>query len=142
MQHVSAWRIQKTFGELLMKANRGLAVASPVIDGDLNPCPATIAVRSQPLRQLHGDAPAKSWFFDFFNYSVNAEGNYGVRVELRDRDSALAAGESENRELTLENPRLWQVRNAYPYTLTILLKKGNQTVDRYGAKVGIRTISI
>ena len=34
------------------------------------------------------------------------------------------------------------MRNAYLYTLSILLKKRSQTVDRYDAKVGIRTISI
>ena len=79
----------------------------------------------------------------FIDYAVDAEGEYTVCVELRDHTGALvAAGEGRKGELTVEKPHLWQVRNAYLYSLTILLKKGNQTVDRYDAKIGIRTIAI
>ena len=52
MRHVSAWRIQKTFGELLMKANRGLSVTSPVIDGDLIPCPVSTAIETKLLHNI------------------------------------------------------------------------------------------
>ncbi|MBR0219289.1 MAG: carboxylesterase family protein [Clostridia bacterium] len=52
MRHVSAWRIQKTFGEQLMKANRGLAVTSPVIDGDLIPCPVSTAIKEKLLHNI------------------------------------------------------------------------------------------
>lgn len=79
----------------------------------------------------------------FINYSVDAEGDYGVCVELRNRDGALvASAQGKTGELIVENPRLWQVRNAYLYTLTVLLKKGAQTVDRYDGKIGIRTVAI
>ena len=79
----------------------------------------------------------------FIDYAVDAEGEYTVCVELRDHTGVLAAaGEGRKGELTVEHPHLWQVRKAYLYSLTILLKKGNQIVDRYDAKIGIRTISI
>ena len=52
MRRVSAWRIQKTFGEQLMKANRGLAVTSPVIDGDLIPCPVSTAIKEKLLHNI------------------------------------------------------------------------------------------
>lgn len=38
LRKVSAWRILTAFGEAMGKAGRGLAVTSPVIDGELIPC--------------------------------------------------------------------------------------------------------
>lgn len=90
--------------------------------------------------------PLADWLEEnraFVNYSVDAEGEYGICVELRNQDGALvASGQGKSGVLTVENPHLWQVRNAYLYTLTVFLKKGTQTVDRYDAKAGIRTVAI
>ena len=48
----------------------------------------------------------------FVNYSVNAEGEYIVCVELRDPEGTLvASGQGKTGELTVETPHLWQVRN-------------------------------
>ena len=79
----------------------------------------------------------------YIDYSVVSDGTYDICVELRDRSGAtVAVGEGVQGTLTVENPHLWQVRNAYLYTLTILMKKNGTTVDRYDAKIGIRTVAI
>ena len=77
----------------------------------------------------------------FIAYSVEAEGD--VTVELYDRDGRLAASAEGSRgELQVRDAHLWQVRNAYLYTLSILLKKDGTTVDRYDAPTGIRTVCV
>ena len=77
----------------------------------------------------------------FIAYSVEAEGD--VTVELYDREGRLAASAEGNRgELQVRDAHLWQVRNAYLYTLSILLKKDGTTVDRYDAPTGIRTVCV
>lgn len=77
----------------------------------------------------------------FVAYSVEADGD--VAVELRDRDGELAASaEGKNGELHVKNAHLWQVRKAYLYTVTILLKKAGKPADRYDAPLGIRTVAV
>ena len=77
----------------------------------------------------------------FIAYSVEAEGD--VTVELYDREGRLAASAEGSRgELQVRDAHLWQVRNAYLYTLSILLKKDGATVDRYDAPTGIRTVCV
>ena len=77
----------------------------------------------------------------FIAYSVEAEGD--VTVELYDREGRLAASAEGSRgELQVREAHLWQVRNAYLYTLSILLKKDGTTVDRYDAPTGIRTVCV
>lgn len=77
----------------------------------------------------------------FIAYSVEAEGD--VTVELYDREGRLAASAEGSRgELQVRDAHLWQVRNAYLYTLSILLKKDGMTVDRYDAPTGIRTVCV
>ena len=77
----------------------------------------------------------------FIAYSVEAEGD--VTVELYDREGRLAASAEGSRgELQVRDAHLWQVRNAYLYTLSILLKKDGTTVDRYDAPTGIRTMCV
>ena len=77
----------------------------------------------------------------FIAFSVEAEGD--VTVELYDREGRLAASAEGSRgELQVRDAHLWQVRNAYLYTLSILLKKDGTTVDRYDAPTGIRTVCV
>lgn len=76
------------------------------------------------------------------SYCVKA-GDGDVAVTLRDADGkVVAAGEGEQGTLTVCNAHLWQVRQAYLYTLEINLLRGGKTVDRYSAPVGIRTVEI
>ncbi|WP_279233538.1 glycoside hydrolase family 2 TIM barrel-domain containing protein, partial [Faecalibacterium prausnitzii] len=42
----------------------------------------------------------------------------------------------------MQNAHLWQVRNAYLYTIVIVLKKDGLPVDEYRERIGIRTVEI
>ena len=76
-------------------------------------------------------------------YETDAEGDGSIRVELRDREGTLvASGEGRQGSLQVRNPHLWQVRNAYLYTLTVCLTREGRTLDRYDAPLGIRTVAI
>ena len=76
-------------------------------------------------------------------YEVTAEGSADVSVTLRDRDGqVVATAQGTKGILHVQNARLWQVRNAYLYQLTVLLVKDGAVTDRYDDKVGIRTVSI
>lgn len=76
-------------------------------------------------------------------YRVEADGDAEIAAELRDREGNLvAACEGAEGVLHVKNARLWQVRNAYLYDLTILMKKGGRLVDRYDAKAGVRTVAV
>ena len=77
------------------------------------------------------------------SYTVEAEGEGEIRAELRDREGNLtASGEGRQGVLRVANPRLWRVRDAYLYTLTLRLIRGDETVDRYDAPLGIRTVAV
>ena len=76
-------------------------------------------------------------------YRVEAEGEGGIQIQLSDREgNTVASAEGGQGTLHVANPRLWQVRDAYLYTLTIRLKHGEDTADRYDAPLGIRTVSV
>lgn len=77
------------------------------------------------------------------SYEVEADGESRILVELYDREGKpVASGEGRQGTLRVSNPRLWQVRNAYLYTLTIRLEQAGKTMDRYDAPLGIRAVSI
>ena len=76
-------------------------------------------------------------------YEVEAGGDGEVSVLITDREGNEAArGEGRKGTLRVEQPRLWQVRSAYLYTLTVLLTKDGKTLDRYDAPMGIRTVAV
>ena len=76
-------------------------------------------------------------------YTVDAAGDADVAVELRDREGqCVASAKGRQGEMLVKDTHLWQVRNAYLYELTIRTEKDGQTLDRYDAKVGIRTVAI
>ena len=66
-----------------------------------------------------------------------------LEIELIDEDGA-AAGRASGREgtITVREPKLWQVRNAYLYTLRIRMIRNGGLNDEYTAKIGIRTFEI
>lgn len=77
------------------------------------------------------------------NYSVEITGDADVKVSLTDEEGnevATATGKSGSLEVT--NPKLWNVRDAYLYTIKIQLVDGDQIVDEYSDEIGIRTIEI
>ncbi len=44
--------------------------------------------------------------------------------------------------LVVRNAHLWQVRQAYLYTLVITIVDGDQVIDKYSDQIGIRTVSV
>jgi Beta-galactosidase/beta-glucuronidase len=76
-------------------------------------------------------------------YKVKTSAPAQVSVQLLDAEGALAA-ESTGAEgvLHVKNAHLWQVRNAYLYTIVLRLKNGETLLDEYREQVGIRTVEI
>lgn len=73
------------------------------------------------------------------HYAVRRTGDAPVHLTLRDAEGhTVAEADGETGTLRVENARLWQVRNAYLYTLTITL----EDEDEYSAPVGIRTVEV
>ena len=76
-------------------------------------------------------------------YQVSTNGDHPVRVRLLDAEGRLVAeGEGKEGCLLVPDARLWKVRNAYLYTLEMEIVDGNEVVDTYTDRIGIRTVSI
>lgn len=77
------------------------------------------------------------------HYSVVTNGTNAVRVSLQDQSGKTVAS-SEGTEGTLEvaKAHLWQVRNAYLYTIVLEIVENDTVIDRYQEKIGIRTVRI
>ena len=77
------------------------------------------------------------------DYSVKAAGGLSVHLDLVDEDGIKAA-EADGYEgtISLDDAHLWQVRNAYLYTLCITLSDGGTILDRYSMEIGIREVRI
>ena len=72
------------------------------------------------------------------DYKVFCEGAGEISVQLLDAENKLVA-EANGAEsaLCVQNAHLWQVRNAYLYTIVITLKKDGLPVDEYRERIGI-----
>lgn len=76
-------------------------------------------------------------------YTVETNGDSPVTVSLADADGqVVATAQGKNGALQVKNAHLWQVRNAYLYTLTIQVGDAQTPVDTYTDRIGIRTIRI
>lgn len=76
-------------------------------------------------------------------YSVEVTGNAEVLAALYDADGAkVAEATGAKGVLTVKDARLWQVRDAYLYTLVLRLTDGGNVLDEYREQVGIRTVEI
>jgi len=60
--------------------------------------------------------------------------------EILDEEGKSVAS-STHGELEIENPVLWSDKNPYQYTLVASIRNGNELVDRYEQKFGVRYIS-
>ncbi len=45
-------------------------------------------------------------------------------------------------KITVTNPKLWSVDDAYLYRAVVLLKNNNNTIDSIKTRFGIRTINV
>ena len=77
------------------------------------------------------------------HYDVVTDSDHPVTVELVDAEgSTVASGSGKTGTLKVENAHLWQVLDAYLYTFVINIHNGDELLDVYSAKVGIRTVKI
>ena len=64
-----------------------------------------------------------------------------VMITLLD-EKGQEVGQFQDGRLTLENPHLWEVLNAYLYTVRVCLYHQGQLVDVYDEKFGIRSVEV
>ncbi len=77
------------------------------------------------------------------HYTVYQTGNSTIKIELLDEDGNIAAAaEGTSGTLHVKDAHLWNVRNAYLYTLHITAWNGEELADEYSAKIGIRTVEV
>ena len=76
-------------------------------------------------------------------YSVRTKGDGDIRLTLIDADGDTAAeAEGKDGTMIVRDAHLWQVRNAYLYTLRITLSEDGKLLDTYEMPIGIRTVRI
>lgn len=76
-------------------------------------------------------------------YKVYGEFNTDVVVTLFDKEgNKVAEADGKEGVLKVENAHLWQVLNSYLYTLKIELKDGENVLDEYTTKIGVRTVEV
>lgn len=79
-------------------------------------------------------------------YEVEASGDaegYAVEVSLVDEDGReVACAHERSGELVVENPRLWNLRDAYLYTVWVRLWNGEELVDEWFDTLGLRTVEV
>lgn len=77
------------------------------------------------------------------DYEVVTTGEHPVSVEMADESGAVVArAEGKCGELCIPSARLWRVRDAYLYRLTISITGESGLIDRYSEPVGIRTVQV
>lgn len=77
------------------------------------------------------------------NYCVKTTGDHPVSLILYDENGkAVAYSDGKKGTLKVKNARLWQVRNAYLYTLVVRITDTEEIVDEYRQEIGIRTVEV
>ncbi len=78
------------------------------------------------------------------SYQVKTSGEHSVIAEIFDHQgNRVSDNTGKNGELQIKDARLWNVRDAYLYTLVfrILDEDGNE-IDKYPARLGVRTVEV
>ena len=76
-------------------------------------------------------------------YAVRTTGEGDVRIGLIDEEGVMVAeAKGKAGVIRLKDAHLWQVRNAYLYTMRITLSDGSAVVDSYDMEIGIRDVRI
>ncbi len=76
-------------------------------------------------------------------YRVKTSGDHDVYVEIFDRNGQnLASQKGRSGTLYIEHPHLWTIGDGYLYTFVIMIRDGDQIIDKYAGKLGVRTIAI
>lgn len=155
---------------LFNQKNRIIAVVNNELSVTNIPCGATIKLKNGKKKAapyfdfynysgLHRSVQIivcpKEYVFDYsteykldgadanVRYSVVTTGNNPVELELFDEERNLVAKAfGKEGVLNVKNARLWQVRDAYLYTLRIQIRDGARLIDQYEDQIGIRTVEI
>ena len=76
-------------------------------------------------------------------YRVHHTSDGEISVVLKDKEGKTAAeGKGAEGTLHVKDARLWEVRNAYLYTIEIRLSKEGNLLDVYSDQIGIRTVRV
>ena len=76
-------------------------------------------------------------------YSVTTNGDHEVFAEVFDRKGQkVASAEGKEGTLIIKDAHLWKIYEGYQYSIVLLIKDGDQIIDKYPAKLGIRTFAI
>lgn len=76
-------------------------------------------------------------------YSVKTTGEHNTIVKVYDESGKLVSEASgKDGIITIENAHLWNVRNAYLYKFVIQIVDGEEVIDEYYEKIGIRTVEV
>ena len=74
-------------------------------------------------------------------YHAATDGNHEVCAELFDRDGQkVSEAEGKDGILTVRDAHLWQIGDGYLYTLVFRILDGEKEIDKYPARLGIRTV--
>ena len=79
------------------------------------------------------------------DYTVCADCGEDAEIEaclLDDAGNAVACAKGAKGSLTVENAKLWDVRDPHLYTLVLRIVRGDEVVDEYCDRIGIRTFAI
>ncbi|MDR3138938.1 MAG: beta-glucuronidase [Treponema sp.] len=76
-------------------------------------------------------------------YSVETCGEAEVEVTVLDEEGrTVAEGRGAKGCLSIPQPRLWKVRNAYLYRVRVRLYRGEEVLDEWYEETGLRTVEI
>lgn len=76
-------------------------------------------------------------------YEVVTTGEHEVEISVYDEDKKLVAvSQGKKGAIRIENPRLWNVLDAYLYTFIIVIKEQDKIIDEYFDYIGIRTVEV
>lgn len=76
-------------------------------------------------------------------YSVKTTGEHNTVVKVYDKNGKFVSEASgKDGTITIENAHLWNVRNAYLYKFVIQIVDGEEVIDEYYEKIGIRTVEV
>ena len=77
------------------------------------------------------------------HYDTVSRGNHDITVILKDQEgNEVCRNEGASGDLYVTNAHLWKVRNAYLYTIEVILHDGSTVIDSYEDRIGIRTVRI
>ncbi|MDR0706766.1 MAG: beta-glucuronidase [Treponema sp.] len=77
------------------------------------------------------------------HYNVETTGDNNVTVAVFDEDGKqVAAGEGKDGIISIDNARLWNVRDAYLYKFVFRITDGGTIIDEYSEDIGIRTVEV